>query len=61
MFVPLVYGISSKPDACAVQRPDPGYTGADILGMCSPVLGESQTCCREEPDPITDKMVSDRA
>ncbi|CAN5707638.1 hypothetical protein BH23THE1_BH23THE1_17430 [soil metagenome] len=47
LFVPLVHGMSSTPDACAVPR-DPNWGKS---GFCIQTdSGYSMTCCWEEPD-----------
>jgi hypothetical protein len=48
LFVPLVYGMSSTPDACAVP-PDSGYRGSY---SCSAVKADmTKTCCWRERVP----------
>ena len=45
LFVPLVYGLSSTPNACAVP-PDYGWYGSHECFLS----GDFYTCCWEEPD-----------
>jgi hypothetical protein len=53
LFVPLVYGLSSTPDACAVPR-DPNFGKSGSCALSDPEDNPSgttvMTCCWEEPD-----------
>jgi hypothetical protein len=50
LFVPLVYGMSSTPDACAAPR-DPNFGSASAVCSSTYYLEpQRKNCCWEEPD-----------
>jgi hypothetical protein len=51
LFVPLVYGLSSTPDACAAP-PDPNYGSASASCSTDKDL-QRKTCCWYLPDGVT--------
>jgi hypothetical protein len=57
LFVPLVYGISSTPDACAVA-PDSGWSEGSCAGKTTdPRTGvQQQTCCWTEEERVPGKL-----
>jgi len=50
MFVPLVYGISSTPDACAAPQ-DPGYKTSKSCTLKVSQFKDVKTCCWREKVP----------